>query len=192
MNTQPDLLALVDKLDVIAADIAKAGINGFGNQVKFTADEIRASLPDLQRTNGGELLQQALTDPENQPSQWGTIPLSMIPERMDDSRDPFPSHEPDYEDGVARGWNACLDRITGQVPQIPDLQRKAARHEELLAFANSFKITVTDSYYKDAYLAITRPDKSCVYRLPTPSTMSDDLAEIERMRVAAIGGQDGR
>lgn len=54
---------------------------------------------------------QALTDPENQPSQWGTIPLSILPERMNDERDAFPIGEPDYEDGFARGWNACLDRI---------------------------------------------------------------------------------
>lgn len=54
-------------------------------------------------------IEQALTDPENQPSQWGTIPLSMLPPRKDDSRDW--GIEADYDDGKAAGWNECLDAI---------------------------------------------------------------------------------
>nr|MBN5162415.1 hypothetical protein [Stenotrophomonas maltophilia] len=64
---------------------------------------------------------------------------------------------------------------------------------ELIAFAESFSFTVTDSFYKDAYLGINLPQgeshphgKKIVYRLPTPSNMSPDMAEIERMRTSAI------
>jgi hypothetical protein len=37
-----DLVGLADKLDVIAQNIARANINGFGNQVTQVADELRA------------------------------------------------------------------------------------------------------------------------------------------------------
>jgi hypothetical protein len=70
--------------------------------------------------------------------------------------------------------------------QAGELFAARAAVAELIAFAEGFSFTVTDSYYKDAYLSITRPDKSVVFRLTNSSTVSEDIADIERRRVAAL------
>jgi hypothetical protein len=74
----------------------------------------------------------------------------------------------------------------GAILYVADLMKARAAVAELIAFAEGFSFTVTDSYYKDAYLSITRPDKSVVFRLTNSSTVSEDIADIERRRVAAL------
>lgn len=120
---------------------------------------------------------QAITDPENQPSQWGTIPLSMLPDRMDDSRDPF--SEPDYQDGIARGWNNCLDKIGA-----PELPSYAARLAAVLALADEF-----DRFSKNHAIA----SEAC--KDPVNSEwhagMSEGIADCaEAIRRAAAGEGD--
>lgn len=50
---------VIEELDRIADDIARAGINGFGNQVRTVADNLRADL-DASREEVRELLREAM------------------------------------------------------------------------------------------------------------------------------------
>lgn len=56
---------------------------------------------------------------------------------------------------------------------------------ELRKFAESFKFTVTDSFYSDAYLTINEPD-SANFRLGTGSQFSKFIAALEARRVVAL------
>lgn len=88
---------------------------------------------------------------------------------------------------VGEAWSGA------QLDEEDDLLEARAAVAELIAFAESFSFTVTDSFYKDAYLGINFPQgesnphgKKIVYRFPTPSNISPDMAEIERMRASAL------
>ncbi|MDQ3038338.1 MAG: hypothetical protein M3R16_00820 [Pseudomonadota bacterium] len=69
-----------------------------------------AAAPDTERAGVADaVIEQALTDPENQPSQWGTIPPSSLPDRKVITDEwGFDYDEQDHKD---MGWNACLDAI---------------------------------------------------------------------------------
>lgn len=57
--------------------------------------------------------------------------------------------------------------------------------EELVKFAQSFHVTVTDSYYKDVYLGLHDPH-SLTIRLANDSTKSFIFEDLEKRRVEAL------
>lgn len=84
-------------------------------------------------------------------------------------------------------------RASGDTGNVANLLEVRDLLAALLAFASSFSIRVVDNYYQDAYLHIDFPKgdkhphgKAITYRLPAPSSMSPDLAEIELLRTNAI------
>lgn len=59
--------------------------------------------------------------------------------------------------------------------------------EALREFASGFRFSVIEeSFYKDAYLHITRPDKAISFRLANSSQFSAEISDVERRRVAAL------
>lgn len=99
-------------------------------QCELAAQQCDRWADDLERTQSPVVkvglsedeLVQALTDPQNQPSQWGTIPLSMLPEPMELPHPDGPMTGPtDYEEweenGYALGWNACLALVRRLYPE---------------------------------------------------------------------------
>lgn len=96
--------------------------------------------------------------------------------------------------GEPAAWQRYSDRLGWTIVDAEYAKHLAANGEtvrplyaaeELLKFAESFHFTVTDSFYKDAYLGIHEPD-SVTIRLVNNSLESAHIAKLEERRKHAV------